>query len=48
MGPGVDKLFLQVAGKPLIVHTWQRFDATDCIDDIVLVVRPVLKVNLPR
>ena len=43
MGPGVDKLFLQVAGKPLIVHTWQRFDATDCIDDIVLVVRPGLE-----
>src|SRR4051812_7281304 len=39
MGPGADKLFLVVAGKPLIVQTWQRFDMADCIDEIVLVVR---------
>jgi len=40
MGPARDKLFLEIAGKPVIVHTWQQFDSTDCIDDIVLVVRP--------
>jgi 2-C-methyl-D-erythritol 4-phosphate cytidylyltransferase len=39
MGPGADKLFLVVAGKPLIVQTWQRFDTAECIDEIVLVVR---------
>jgi len=39
MGPGVDKLFLEIAGKPVVVHTWQRFDAARCIDEIVLVVR---------
>jgi 2-C-methyl-D-erythritol 4-phosphate cytidylyltransferase len=39
MGPNVDKLFLQLAGCPVVVHTWRRFDAANCIDEIVLVVR---------
>jgi 2-C-methyl-D-erythritol 4-phosphate cytidylyltransferase len=39
MGPNIDKLFLEVAGRPLIAHTWQRFDASLAVDDIVLVVR---------
>ena len=39
MGPGVDKLFLEVAGCPVVAHTWQRFNHADCIDEIVLVVR---------
>ncbi len=39
MGPGVDKLFLEVAGRPVVAHTWQRFNDAKCIDEIVLVVR---------
>ena len=39
MGPGVDKLFLEVAGRPLVAHTWERFEAAGCIDEIVWVVR---------
>lgn len=39
MGPGVDKLFLEVAGRPVIAHTWQRFNDAACIDEIILVVR---------
>lgn len=39
MGPGMDKLFLEVAGRPVVVHTWQRFDGCADIDEIVLVVR---------
>ena len=39
MGPKVDKLFLEVAGKPVVAHTWARFDALDEIGEIVLVVR---------
>lgn len=39
MGPNVDKLFLEVAGEPVVVHTWRRFAAARCIDDIILVVR---------
>ena len=39
MGAGVDKLFLKVAGRPVVAHTWQRFDDAKCIGEIVLVVR---------
>ncbi|HEY2952176.1 MAG TPA: 2-C-methyl-D-erythritol 4-phosphate cytidylyltransferase [Verrucomicrobiae bacterium] len=43
MGPGIDKLFLEVAGRPVVAHTWQRFDAAGCIDEIVLVVREKMR-----
>lgn len=39
MAPGVDKLFLEVNGRPVIAHTWRKFDETVCIDEVVLVVR---------
>ena len=39
MGPNVDKVFLEIAGKPVIAHTWQRFADAKCIDDIILVIR---------
>jgi len=39
MGPKVDKLFLEVAGRPVVAHTWQRFNDVKCIDEIILVVR---------
>jgi 2-C-methyl-D-erythritol 4-phosphate cytidylyltransferase len=39
MGAGVDKLFLEVAGRPVVAHAWQRFNDAACIDEIVLVVR---------
>jgi 2-C-methyl-D-erythritol 4-phosphate cytidylyltransferase len=39
MGAGVDKLFLEVAGRPVVAHTWQRFEGAECIGEIILVVR---------
>jgi 2-C-methyl-D-erythritol 4-phosphate cytidylyltransferase len=39
MGPGVDKLFLPLAGQPVVAHTWQRFDSAAEIDEVILVVR---------
>ncbi len=39
MGSNIDKLFLEVAGKPVVSHTWARFDASPSVDEIVLVVR---------
>jgi len=39
MGPKVDKLFLEVAGRPVVAHTWRRFNDAKCIDEIILVVR---------
>jgi 2-C-methyl-D-erythritol 4-phosphate cytidylyltransferase len=39
MGAGVDKLFLEVAGRPVVAHTWQRFNDSTQIGEIILVVR---------
>jgi 2-C-methyl-D-erythritol 4-phosphate cytidylyltransferase len=39
MGPGIDKLFLEAAGRPVIAHTWLRFDRAASVDEVVLVVR---------
>jgi 2-C-methyl-D-erythritol 4-phosphate cytidylyltransferase len=39
MGPNVDKLFLEVCGRPLIAHTWERFDRHPQVQHIVMVVR---------
>jgi 2-C-methyl-D-erythritol 4-phosphate cytidylyltransferase len=39
MGPLVDKLFLEINGRPIVAHTWQRFEDAACIDEIILVVR---------
>lgn len=39
MGAGIDKLFLPVAGVPLVVHTWRRFARVEALDEIILVVR---------
>ena len=36
---GRDKLFLEVAGKPVIAHTWGRFDESKSIGEVVVVVR---------
>ncbi len=39
MGEGTDKLFLELAGRPVVGHAWARFDGIPDIDEIVLVVR---------
>jgi 2-C-methyl-D-erythritol 4-phosphate cytidylyltransferase len=36
---GADKLFLEVAGLPVVGHTWRRFDRHPEIDEVVLVIR---------
>ena len=43
MGPEVDKLFLEVAGRPVVAHTWLRFDRCRDIDEVVLVIRSGLE-----
>ncbi len=51
MGPGIDKLFLEVAGRPVIAHTWSRFDRSTAIDRIVRLVRDGMQegfANLAR
>jgi 2-C-methyl-D-erythritol 4-phosphate cytidylyltransferase len=36
---GVDKLFALLGGKPVIAHTLNAFERTDCVDEIILVGR---------
>jgi 2-C-methyl-D-erythritol 4-phosphate cytidylyltransferase len=43
MGPNVDKIFLEINGRPVIAYTWERFNDAECIDEIVLVIRPDLE-----
>ena len=39
MGPGVDKLFLEVAGRPVVGHALQRFGEAAGIHEIIVVAR---------
>lgn len=48
MGPNVDKLFLELAGRPVVLHTWLRFDACPAIDHVVLVTRADLKPEFEK
>lgn len=43
MGAGIDKLFLEVNGRPVIAHTWSRFEETPCIGEIIVVLREGLE-----
>lgn len=43
MGANTGKLFLELAGRPIIAHTWQRFESAECIHEIALVVRDGLQ-----
>ncbi|HEY1718904.1 MAG TPA: 2-C-methyl-D-erythritol 4-phosphate cytidylyltransferase [Verrucomicrobiae bacterium] len=36
---GADKLWLEIAGRPVVAHTWQNFNDAKCVDEIILVVR---------
>jgi 2-C-methyl-D-erythritol 4-phosphate cytidylyltransferase len=43
MGPGVDKLFMEVGGCPVVAHTWRTFNGLSDIDELVIVVREGLQ-----
>jgi 2-C-methyl-D-erythritol 4-phosphate cytidylyltransferase len=36
---GTDKLWLKIAGRPVIAHTWKNFNDAKCVNEIILVVR---------
>ena len=48
MGANVDKLWLEVAGRPIVAHTWQRFNDAKCVDEIILVVRDGLQPEFQK
>ena len=39
MGSSLDKLFLEIAGQPVVVHTWKKLEAAPSIHEIIVVVR---------
>jgi 2-C-methyl-D-erythritol 4-phosphate cytidylyltransferase len=39
MGSTVDKLWLEVAGRPVIAHTWKTFNDIPEVEEIIVVVR---------
>jgi 2-C-methyl-D-erythritol 4-phosphate cytidylyltransferase len=45
MGANVDKLWLEVAGRPVVAHTWKKFDDTPVVDEIILVVRAGMQTH---
>jgi 2-C-methyl-D-erythritol 4-phosphate cytidylyltransferase len=42
---GADKLWLEIAGRPVIAHTWKNFNDANCVDEIILVVRDGMQGN---
>jgi 2-C-methyl-D-erythritol 4-phosphate cytidylyltransferase len=36
---GADKLWLEIAGRPVVAHTCKNFNDSKCVDEIILVVR---------
>lgn len=42
-GANRDKLFYEVAGRPVVAHTWNLLDAHADISELILVVRPELE-----
>src|SRR5688500_18062478 len=48
MGPDIDKLFLEVGGRPAVAHTWLRFDRCPQLDEIVVVVRAGLEESFQQ
>lgn len=43
MGPDVDKIFLELAGAPVLAHTWRAFDYSPEVHEIILVARAGLE-----
>ena len=48
MGKNADKLFLEVAGEPILIHTWRRFEQSPVIDEIIVVVRDGLQADVKQ
>ncbi len=45
MGAQVDKLWLEVAGRPVIAHTWKKFNDAAMVDEIIVVVRDGMQAH---
>jgi 2-C-methyl-D-erythritol 4-phosphate cytidylyltransferase len=43
MGQTIDKLFLEIVGRPVLAHTWRQFERAETVQEIILVVRPEIE-----
>jgi len=43
MGPGVDKLFLELKGCPVVAYTWRKFERAEDVNQIIIVLRDGLQ-----
>ncbi|HEV2695470.1 MAG TPA: 2-C-methyl-D-erythritol 4-phosphate cytidylyltransferase [Verrucomicrobiae bacterium] len=48
MGANVDKLWLEVAGRPVVAHTWKKFNDAKCVDEIIVVVRDGMREEFAK
>jgi 2-C-methyl-D-erythritol 4-phosphate cytidylyltransferase len=48
MGSQTDKLFLEIAGRPVVGHTWERFENAACVDEIIIVIREGMQETFQR
>ena len=48
MGAGMDKLWLEIAGRPVIAHTWRQFNDAECVDEIIMVVRDGMQPHFKK
>jgi 2-C-methyl-D-erythritol 4-phosphate cytidylyltransferase len=42
---GADKLWLEIAGRPVVAHSWKNFNDAKGVDEIILVVRDGMQKN---
>jgi 2-C-methyl-D-erythritol 4-phosphate cytidylyltransferase len=45
---GADKLWLEISGRPVIAHTWKKFNDAKCVDEIILVIRDGSQENFSQ
>ena len=48
MGANVDKLWLEVAGRPVVAHTWRQFNDAPSVDEVILVVRDGMQPHFTK
>ena len=48
MGPGTDKLWLEVAGRPIISHTWKRVDQGASVREGIVVGRDGMQAEFEK
>jgi len=46
MSAGIHKQLIEIAGKPILVHTLEKFQNCDCIDAIIIAVAPEILLDV--